>query len=160
MKLTSPTATRRGRCQSQRPAWDTGKPLSQKQVILDLRDHAFAKAPYLLAGSDEARAALPDLTWGRLAQVVIITVGHIQGFMIQEALSLTAKGGPVVVTGMGHWADKDVTLNMFELTLLQKRVQGAIFGVVKAAIDRGTAEGTRKLTGVWPGENAEAADRS
>src|SRR5258708_22821697 len=29
-------------------------------LILDLRDHAFAKAPYLLAGSDEAREALPD----------------------------------------------------------------------------------------------------
>src|ERR1700683_2303034 len=49
-----------GRCQSQCPAWATGKPLSPKQVILDLRDHAFAKAPYLLAGSDEERDKLPD----------------------------------------------------------------------------------------------------
>ena len=43
------TCTECGRCQSQCPAWATGKPLSPKQVILDLRDHAFAKAPYLLA---------------------------------------------------------------------------------------------------------------
>ena len=54
------TCTECGRCQSQCPAWATGKPLSPKQVILDLRDHAFAKAPYLLAGSDEEREALPD----------------------------------------------------------------------------------------------------
>jgi Fe-S oxidoreductase len=54
------TCTECGRCQSQCPAWVTGKPLSPKQVILDLRDHAFAKAPYLLAGSDEAREKLPD----------------------------------------------------------------------------------------------------
>jgi Fe-S oxidoreductase len=54
------TCTECGRCQSQCPAWATGKPLSPKQVILDLRDHAFAKAPYLLAGSDEARDKLPD----------------------------------------------------------------------------------------------------
>jgi Fe-S oxidoreductase len=54
------TCTECGRCQSQCPAWATGKPLSPKQVILDLRDHAFAKAPYLLASSDEERAALPD----------------------------------------------------------------------------------------------------
>jgi Fe-S oxidoreductase len=54
------TCTECGRCQSQCPAWVTGKPLSPKQVILDLRDHAFAKAPYLLAGSDEARDKLPD----------------------------------------------------------------------------------------------------
>ncbi len=54
------TCTECGRCQSQCPAWATGKPLSPKQVILDLRDHAFAKAPYLLAASDEEREALPD----------------------------------------------------------------------------------------------------
>ena len=54
------TCTECGRCQSQCPAWATGKPLSPKQVILDLRDHAFAKAPYLLAASDEERAKLPD----------------------------------------------------------------------------------------------------
>ena len=54
------TCTECGRCQSQCPAWATGKPLSPKQVILDLRDHAFAKAPYLLAASDEERDKLPD----------------------------------------------------------------------------------------------------
>jgi Fe-S oxidoreductase len=54
------TCTECGRCQSQCPAWATGKPLSPKMIILELRDHAFAKAPYLLADSDEARAALPD----------------------------------------------------------------------------------------------------
>ncbi|HET9894736.1 MAG TPA: (Fe-S)-binding protein [Streptosporangiaceae bacterium] len=54
------TCTECGRCQSQCPAWATGKPLSPKMLILDLRDHAFAKAPYLLAGSDEAKEALPD----------------------------------------------------------------------------------------------------
>jgi Protein of unknown function (DUF4235) len=30
-------------------------------------------------------------------------------------------------------------------------LQGAIFAVVKAAIDRGGAEGVRRLTGSWPG---------
>src|SRR5215831_19118955 len=54
------TCTECGRCQSQCPAWATGKPLSPKQVILDLRDHAFAKAPYLLAASGQARDKLPE----------------------------------------------------------------------------------------------------
>jgi Fe-S oxidoreductase len=58
--LDMATCTECGRCQSQCPAWITGKPLSPKMLILDLRDHAFAKAPYLLAGSDEAREKLPD----------------------------------------------------------------------------------------------------
>jgi Fe-S oxidoreductase len=53
------TCTECGRCQSQCPAWVTGKPLSPKMLILDLRDHALAKAPYLLASTDEERGALP-----------------------------------------------------------------------------------------------------
>jgi Protein of unknown function (DUF4235) len=39
--------------------------------------------------------------------------------------------------------------------LLAATLQGAIFGLVKAAVDRGTAVGTRKVTGVWPGEDSQ-----
>ena len=46
------TCTECGRCQSQCPAWNTGKPLSPKLVVMDLRDHLFAKAPYLIGGKD------------------------------------------------------------------------------------------------------------
>jgi len=31
-------------------------------------------------------------------------------------------------------------------------LQGAVFGLVKAAVDRGGAEGFQKLTGAWPGD--------
>jgi Fe-S oxidoreductase len=48
------TCTECGRCQSQCPAWNTGKPLSPKLLVLSLRDHAYAKAPYLLAGGADA----------------------------------------------------------------------------------------------------------
>ncbi|MFD3596706.1 heterodisulfide reductase-related iron-sulfur binding cluster [Nocardia sp. NPDC058640] len=44
------TCTECGRCQSQCPAWNTGKPLSPKLLIMSLRDHGYAAAPYLLAG--------------------------------------------------------------------------------------------------------------
>ena len=43
------TCTECGRCQSQCPAWNTGKPLSPKLVVLALREHLYAKAPALLA---------------------------------------------------------------------------------------------------------------
>lgn len=51
------TCTECGRCQSQCPAWNTDKPLSPKLLITNLRNHAYAKAPYLLA-SDEEREKL------------------------------------------------------------------------------------------------------
>ena len=53
------TCTECGRCQSQCPAWNTEKPLSPKMLIMDLRDHAFAKAPYILA-DESAREGLSD----------------------------------------------------------------------------------------------------
>jgi len=56
------TCTECGRCQSQCPAWNTEKPLSPKLLVTALRDHAYAKAPYLLAVSEEARNALPEAT--------------------------------------------------------------------------------------------------
>jgi Fe-S oxidoreductase len=51
--LDLPTCTECGRCQNECPAWNTGKPLSPKLVIMDLRDHLFASAPALLKGSGE-----------------------------------------------------------------------------------------------------------
>ncbi len=54
------TCTECGRCQSQCPAWNTGKPLSPKLVIMDLRDHLFAKAPYLIGGQALPEGQGPD----------------------------------------------------------------------------------------------------
>ncbi len=56
--LDMATCTECGRCQSQCPAWNTGKPLSPKLLIMGLRDHLFAKAPYILAGDAEAKEAV------------------------------------------------------------------------------------------------------
>ena len=55
------TCTECGRCQSQCPAWNTGKPLSPKLLIMDLRDHLFAKAPYIL-GEKDAPEDVPDFS--------------------------------------------------------------------------------------------------
>ncbi len=44
------SCTECGRCQEQCPAWNTSKPLSPKLLVNQLRDHAYASAPYLLAG--------------------------------------------------------------------------------------------------------------
>jgi len=37
-----------GRCQSACPAWNTGKPLSPKLLVMNLRDHLFEQGPRLL----------------------------------------------------------------------------------------------------------------
>jgi predicted metal-dependent enzyme (double-stranded beta helix superfamily) len=44
--------------------------------------------------------------------------------------------------------------------LLAAALQGAIFAVVKAALDRSAAAGTRKLTGTWPGEDSQQQEKA
>ncbi|HEU4911349.1 MAG TPA: (Fe-S)-binding protein, partial [Actinomycetes bacterium] len=47
-------------CQSQCPAWNTGKPLSPKLVIMDLRDHLFAKGPAVLSADGKAVTGIEE----------------------------------------------------------------------------------------------------
>ncbi|MBM4794968.1 (Fe-S)-binding protein [Streptomyces sioyaensis] len=63
------TCTECGRCQSQCPAWNTGKPLSPKLLIMALRDHAHAKAPYLLAGGGKTMEGEEKATEEQLKDV-------------------------------------------------------------------------------------------
>ncbi len=63
------TCTECGRCQSQCPAWNTAKPLSPKLLVMALRDHAYAKAPYLLAGGGKNLAGEEQASAGQLAGV-------------------------------------------------------------------------------------------
>src|SRR5690242_18158772 len=78
------TCTECGRCQSQCPAWATGKPLSPKQVILDLRDHAFAKAPYLLASEEERVTLAPGIL--ELAQRPLVGTAAEGGVIDPEVI--------------------------------------------------------------------------
>ena len=55
------TCTECGRCQSQCPAWATGKPLSPKLMIMNLREASFAKAPYVMAAQKANDGANPPL---------------------------------------------------------------------------------------------------
>ncbi len=104
------TCTECGRCQSQCPAWATGKPLSPKMLILDLRDHAFAKAPYLLAGSDEAREKLPDAVKAE-AERPIVGSASVNGVIDPDVLwSCTNCGAcveecPVDIEHIDHISD-------------------------------------------------------
>ncbi len=38
-------------------------------------------------------------------------------------------------------------------------IQGAVFSLVRAAVDRGAAAGSRKLTGTWPGDEDDQPAR-
>ena len=85
-------------------------------------------ATHAFASMAEAAGPINEITWGTMAQKAILTVGRIEGEMIGEMLGLVAKGGTGVVTAMGEAGPVNVPMSLFELALLQKRLQGAVFG--------------------------------
>jgi NDMA-dependent alcohol dehydrogenase len=95
--------------------------------------------------SSMAEAIMPVMeeTWGLMADKVIIAVGDMKGEYIEEALTLTAKTGTCVVTGMGSMVAADVKLNLFLFTMLQKTLKGNIFGGGSSHIE------TPRLVGLY-----------
>ncbi|WP_244291243.1 (Fe-S)-binding protein [Streptomyces subrutilus] len=79
------TCTECGRCQSQCPAWNTGKPLSPKLLIMSLRDHAHAKAPYLLAGGGKDMEGNEKATAEQLKDVPAAAIAEAERPLIGTA---------------------------------------------------------------------------
>jgi S-(hydroxymethyl)glutathione dehydrogenase/alcohol dehydrogenase len=75
-----------------------------------------------------AMGGMMEVTAGLMAKKVIVTVGEVHGADIDNYMILTSKGGTCVLTAMGSMLENQVTLNLSMLTLLQKNLQGTIFG--------------------------------
>jgi len=93
------------------------------------REQALAfGATHTFSSMAEAADRIRDLTWGQMSQVTVLTVGVMDGEMIQPALDLTAKGGTVVVTAVGPSDAGKTSIDLGMLSMLEKRIQGTIFG--------------------------------
>ena len=106
------TCTECGRCQSQCPAWNTEKPLSPKLLIMDLRDHLFASAPYLMATAGAGKRdemgerdeqVLETVGAAVAGEITRPLVGSREGFDLRETDGYDAAGhrsheGPVIDT--------------------------------------------------------------
>ena len=89
LDLTS--CTECGRCQDACPAWATDKPLSPKLFVMGLRDHAYAKAPWLQTPEAE-RDALPEALRLEAARPLVGPNGG-------GGTGGTGEPDPIVVTG-------------------------------------------------------------
>ncbi|HWB66399.1 MAG TPA: NDMA-dependent alcohol dehydrogenase [Mycobacteriales bacterium] len=85
-------------------------------------------ATHTASSVEEAFALVGEITWGAMAEKAIITTGVAEGSMIASVLSLVSKGGRCVVTAVASIEATDVTMSLFELTLMQKELVGSIFG--------------------------------
>jgi S-(hydroxymethyl)glutathione dehydrogenase/alcohol dehydrogenase len=77
---------------------------------------------------DAALPLLQELTFGTMANKVIMTLGVGSGEVMAQALALAAKRGRVVVTNIHPALEMSVTASLFDLTLMEKQVVGSLFG--------------------------------
>jgi S-(hydroxymethyl)glutathione dehydrogenase/alcohol dehydrogenase len=102
-------------------------------VAVDLLENKreFAKplgATHSAASAVDALDLVMELTGGVGSDKTIITVGLIEGDLVNEALRTVRKGGTLVIT---TWADPEknnLSMSSVELTGMERRIQGSLYG--------------------------------
>ena len=91
------------------------------------------------------------LVYKPVSLLVSVLGGMLAGAIFKQIWKLAARedDAPKATDAQRGWRE----------VLLAAALQGAIFALVKAVIDRGAAEGTRKVTGVWPGGSGEPSGK-
>ena len=92
-------------------------------------------ATHTFASMEEAMPAVTELTWGQMADKVIMTPGVLYGDMMELGLALTGKGGTCVVTAIAPMMQTQAAVNLFQLAMWQKEIKGTIFGSLNPRVD-------------------------
>jgi alcohol dehydrogenase (nicotinoprotein) len=93
--------------------------------------HEIAKrfgATHAVATAADAQELAQELSNGVGADQALITIGVATEDVITAAFGVIRKRGTVVITSIGGPGNKNIQLPSFELTLFEKRLQGALFG--------------------------------
>ncbi|MGV0790358.1 NDMA-dependent alcohol dehydrogenase [Mycolicibacterium sp. XJ1819] len=92
-------------------------------------------ATHFLTSLAEATELVTDLTRGVMADSALLTVGVLEGAMINDALNIVRKGGAVVMTALASMAETTAVLPMAFVTLYQKRLLGSLYGEANPRAD-------------------------
>jgi S-(hydroxymethyl)glutathione dehydrogenase/alcohol dehydrogenase len=84
---------------------------------------------------EEAFPAVQEMTWGVMADKVIMTPSVMYGNLMQMAQSLCTKGGTIVVTAVAPMAQTESSVNLFDLAMSNKEIKGTIFGSLNPRAD-------------------------
>ena len=81
-------------------------------------------ATHAFTDPDEAFEKVREMTWGQLADKVVVTVGEMDDDVLARAVQMAGKVGTIVATSMGYEASVAVP----PLIGYVRRIQGALFG--------------------------------
>jgi S-(hydroxymethyl)glutathione dehydrogenase/alcohol dehydrogenase len=92
-------------------------------------------ATHTFASMAEAIPHINELTWGEMADRVIMTPGVLHGDMMGEGMAMVGKGGTCVVTAISPMHETSADINLFQLAMWNKEVKGTIFGSLNPRAD-------------------------
>ncbi len=92
-------------------------------------------ATHTFASMEEAMPAVGELTWGQMADKVIMTPGVMYGDMMALGAALAGKGSTIVVTAVAPMSQTESSVNLFELAMWNKEIKGTIFGSLNPRAD-------------------------
>jgi NDMA-dependent alcohol dehydrogenase len=92
-------------------------------------------ATHTFSSMEEAVAPVTELTWGQMADKVIMTPGVLYGDLMELGLGLTGKGGTCVVTAIAPMTQNQAAVNLFQLAMWNKEIKGTIFGSLNPRAD-------------------------
>jgi len=113
---------------------------AEKIIVVDLveakRANAFQfGATHFVTSMPEASALVAELTRGVMADSVILTVGLLEGSMIDEAANIIRKGGAIVMTAIAAITETTASLSLMLFTFFQKRLLGSLYGEANPRAD-------------------------
>jgi NDMA-dependent alcohol dehydrogenase len=85
-------------------------------------------ATHTAASADEALDLVRGLTYGVMADAVVVSPSLITADDVADAVRLTRKGGTCVLTGMTSQLTRSVNIDLQDFILMNKTLAGTIFG--------------------------------
>ena len=85
-------------------------------------------ATHSAATATEALDLVRDLTYGVMADAVVVSPSLITADDVRDAVKLTRKGGTCVLTGMTSQLTRSVNIDLQDFILMNKTLAGTIFG--------------------------------
>jgi alcohol dehydrogenase (nicotinoprotein) len=80
------------------------------------------------ATAQEAHDYVREVTWGQLADKVILTPDAVTEEMINAAVEMTGKGGKVQITAVGHFGERNMNFRAGMLISYHRQIRGALAG--------------------------------
>ena len=84
---------------------------------------------------DEAFDLVQELTKGVMAERVVLTMGVVDGLLIDPILNLVAKAGTLGIGGVSRMDQQVANFSIFPFVMMQKQIRGGLYGGCNPQVD-------------------------